>query len=104
MWETYPFAPHEVCAQKTTLNFVDAVWEIWGPLLKGIPLVLIPDAVVKDPIQLVDTLATHHVTRLVLVPSLLNVMLRQVPDLHKRLPVLTHWPFRWISANASTQH
>ncbi|MCB0061669.1 MAG: amino acid adenylation domain-containing protein, partial [Caldilineaceae bacterium] len=91
MWDTYPFGANELCAQKTTLNFVDSVWEIWGPLLQGIPLVLIPDEVVKDPIRLVETLATHKVTRLVLVPSLLNVILQQGSDLQERLPALTHW-------------
>jgi hypothetical protein len=51
MWTTYPFAAGEVCCQKTALSFVDSVWEIFGPLLKGIPVVIIPDMVVKDPLS-----------------------------------------------------
>ena len=42
MWQTYPFKAHEICCQKTSLSFVDSVWEIFGPLLQGIPTVIIP--------------------------------------------------------------
>ena len=75
MWHTYPFAKDEVCCQKTSLSFGDSIWEIFGPLLQGVPLVIIPDEVVKDPERFVTALATNKVTRLVLVPSLLRVML-----------------------------
>ncbi|MDX1523128.1 MAG: condensation domain-containing protein, partial [Anaerolineae bacterium] len=88
MWETYPFAADERCCQKTTLNFVDSVWEIFGPLLQGIPTVLIPDERVKDPDQLVQTLADYQVSRLVLVPSLLRAILDSHPNLQAKLPHL----------------
>ncbi|EFH85738.1 non-ribosomal peptide synthetase [Ktedonobacter racemifer] len=91
MWTQYPFASDEVCAQKTTLNFVDAVWEIFGPLLQGVRLVLFPEAAVKDTQQFLDLLAQHQVSRLVLVPSLLRVLLESQPDLQTRLPHLRHW-------------
>nr|MBA2284933.1 amino acid adenylation domain-containing protein [Ktedonobacteraceae bacterium] len=91
MWQTYPFAPGEVCCQKTTLNFVDAVWEIFGPLLQGIPLVIIPDQTVKDLAQFLSTLAQYRVTRIVLVPSLLRVLLQSEDDLQQRLADLKYW-------------
>lgn len=91
MWTTYPFAPGEVCCQKTSLSFVDSVWEIFGPLLQGICSVIIPDVVVRDPQHLLQTLAAHTVTRIVLVPSLLRVLLDTTPDLQNRLPALKHW-------------
>lgn len=81
MWATYPFAAGEVCCQKTSLSFVDSIWEIFGPLLQGVPLVMIPDDVVKDPPRFLAALAANKVTRLVLVPSLLRVMLETGPDL-----------------------
>ncbi|MCP5053419.1 MAG: AMP-binding protein, partial [bacterium] len=71
MWETYPFKPGEVCCQKTSLNFVDCIWEIFGPLLNGVPLVIIPEDVVLDLPRFVDILKTRHVSRIVLVPGLL---------------------------------
>src|SRR5205807_4082361 len=42
MWRAYPFQAGEVCCQKTNLGFVDSVWEIFGPLVAGVPKVVIP--------------------------------------------------------------
>jgi len=90
MWRTYPFAEGEVCCQKTSLSFGDSIWEIFGPLLQGIPLVLIPDEVVKDPQLFVAALSANRVTRLVLVPSLLRVILESGEDLAQQLDALRY--------------
>lgn len=91
MWQNYPFTPEEVCCQKTSLNFVDSVWEIFGPLLQGVQTVIICDRILKDPEKFVETLAKNNMTRLVLVPSLLRVLLDTFGDLQKRLPKLKFW-------------
>src|ERR1041385_956051 len=91
MWRVYPFGPDEVCCQKTSLSFVDSVWEIFGPLLQGTASVIIPDEILKDPFLFVETLGAHKVTRLVLVPSLLRVLLETVPELEQKLPQLKLW-------------
>ena len=75
MWKQAPFAAGEVCCQKTSLNFVDSVWELFGPLLRGIPSVIVSNRVVQDPRRLIQSLARHKVSRIVLVPSLLRVLL-----------------------------
>ncbi|KYC43755.1 hypothetical protein WA1_00900 [Scytonema hofmannii PCC 7110] len=85
MWEVYPFEVGERCCQKTSLSFVDSVWEIFGPLLQGIPIAIVPDEVVKDTKQLVQTLATNQITRIVLVPSLLRAILDCATDLPDQL-------------------
>ena len=90
MWHTYPFDSQEVCCQKTTLNFVDSVWEIFGPLLQGIRIVIIPDMVVKDPQDMLQVLSAYSVTRIVLVPSLLRLLLDTRDDLQDRLPDLKY--------------
>jgi amino acid adenylation domain-containing protein len=90
MWTTYPFEAGEVCCQKTALSFVDSVWEIFGPLLKGIRTVIIPDRMVKNPKDLLHTLAAYAVTRIVLVPSLLRAMLDATDDLKAMLPRLKY--------------
>jgi amino acid adenylation domain-containing protein len=90
MWERYPFAPDEVCAQQTTLGFVDAVWEVFGPLLRGVPLALVRDDEVRDPERLVASLQQHRVTRITVVPSLLRVLLNGSESLGKRLPRLRY--------------
>jgi amino acid adenylation domain-containing protein len=90
MWRQYPFAPAEVCCQKTSLSFVDSIWEIFGPLLHGVPLVIIPNDVVKDPPRFVAALSTHEVTRLVLVPSLLRAIIEDMDDLAQQLTNLRY--------------
>ena len=90
MWQTYPFAAGEVCCNKTSLSFVDSIWEIFGPLLEGVPLVIISDEVVKDPRQFLAELSSNKVTRLVLVPSLLRVMLEMGEDLSRLLRKLRY--------------
>jgi amino acid adenylation domain-containing protein len=91
MWERYPFAAGEVCCQKTNLGFVDAVWEIFGPLLAGVRSVILPPEVVRDPEELLQSLARHGVTRMVLVPSLLRALLDHAPQLEERVPRLQLW-------------
>ena len=89
MWKTFPFSPDEKSCQKTSLSFVDSIWEIFGALLQGIPTVLVPNPAAKEPASLVDYLARHGVTRLVLVPSLLREIL-QSADLSERLARLRY--------------
>ena len=92
MWRAYPFETDEVCCQKTSLSFVDSIWEIFGPLLAGVPLVVIPEDAVKDPEALVAALATAGATRIVLVPSLLAALLDFAEErLASDLPRLLHW-------------
>lgn len=88
MWNTYPFEQGEVCCQKTALSFVDSIWEIFGPLLQGVPTVILPDELVKDPEQLLVALEAQAVTRIVLVPSLLQVLLDKEDDLARHLSQL----------------
>ncbi|QSQ26355.1 amino acid adenylation domain-containing protein [Pyxidicoccus parkwayensis] len=90
MWRTVPFEPGEVCTVKTALSFVDSVWEVLGPLLAGVPSVLLSDDTVKDPARLVAVMEQRGVTRLVLVPSLLRALL-EVPDVGRRLSSLRTW-------------
>jgi amino acid adenylation domain-containing protein len=91
MWTKYPFQPGEICCQKTTLSFGDSIWEIFGPLLQGVPAVLLPTELLKDTRRFVDALADHRVSRIVLVPSLLRAMLDTHDDLGARLPLLKTW-------------
>jgi amino acid adenylation domain-containing protein len=91
MWERYPFQAGEVCCQKTNVGFVDSVWEIFGPLLAGVPSVILPQEAVLDPEELLQILAERRVTRIVLVPSLLRALLEHAPNLEERLPELKLW-------------
>src|SRR5262249_33506114 len=57
----------------------------------GVRTVVIPDEAVKDTDQLINQLERQRVTRIVLVPSLLRVLLQNNPDLKTRLPQLRTW-------------
>ncbi|MCV3216667.1 amino acid adenylation domain-containing protein [Plectonema radiosum NIES-515] len=91
LWKTHPFATGEICCQKTAISFVDSVWEIFAPLLQGIPTVIIPDAIAKDPQLFLATLANYQISRLVLVPSLLRLLLDNYPHLIQNLSHLQLW-------------
>jgi len=91
MWEQYPFQSTDICCQKTPLSFVDSIWEIFGPLLKGVSLIILPDDSVKNLQLLVHSLKTSCVTRIVLVPSLLRAILDTYEDLAVQLPHLNFW-------------
>jgi amino acid adenylation domain-containing protein len=91
MYRTYPFSSQDVCCQKAAWTFVDSIWEIFGPLLRGIPNVIIPAEVVIDPQLLLETLAREQVTRIVLVPTLLRMLLDHDPSLGILVPQLKLW-------------
>ena len=88
MWKKYPFEAEEICVQKTTLAFVDHVWEVFGPLLQGVPVSVIRDKVVRDPAKFIEYMRQQEVTRIVLVPSMLRAILDFDPKLGSRLPKL----------------
>src|SRR5260370_33694919 len=67
------------------------MWEVFGPLEKGVKLGIIKDEDLRDPYRLVQSLADKQVTRIVLVPSLLRVILDAVPDLQQSVPQLKFW-------------
>ncbi|MUG91084.1 amino acid adenylation domain-containing protein [Scytonema sp. UIC 10036] len=91
MWNQYPFTSNEVCCHKTTLNFVDSVWEIFGALLKGLKVVILPHSSSANPQEIIGFLHEAKVTRIILVPSLLQALLKTRPDLGEALPALKIW-------------
>ena len=91
MYRTFPFSSNEVCCHKTALSFVDSVWEVFGPLFRGVPNLIISEDVLIEPELLIALLARYRVTRIVLVPTLLNVLLECVPNLRERIPDLKFW-------------
>lgn len=90
IWETLPFGADEICSQKTSINFVDHVAEIFSPLLKGIPLVVVPDHIRGDIPRLMSLLSDKKITRIVLVPSLLKAMLENAPQQLTKLRYLKY--------------
>jgi amino acid adenylation domain-containing protein len=88
MWRSYPFGADDVFALRTSLNFIDSVWEIFGALGVGARLLLLPEDRARDPRQLLEACAAADVSHLVFVPALLREVLVQCPELGQRLPRL----------------
>ena len=86
-----PIGPDEAFCAKTTLNFVDSIWELFSAWTYGLRVTLVPEELLPDPARLVDALAESKATRLVLVPSLLRNLLESELPLAERLPKLRHW-------------
>ena len=85
----YPFEPGEVCCHKTSIGFVDSVMELFTPLSNGISLVLIADHTLREPTALLQTLKTHRVSRIILVPTLLQWLVDRMTS--ETLPDLSLW-------------
>jgi amino acid adenylation domain-containing protein len=81
-----PHQPDEVACHRTPLTFVDALAEVFGPLLCGVPV-----HVLRQPLSIADlvhALTHERISRLLLVPSLLAVLLDACPDLATLAPAL----------------
>ncbi len=90
MWEKYPYHSEEKCVLKTPICFVDSIAEIFSPILRGVSLVIAPDQLEKDVNQFIDFLSEQKITRILLVPSLLSVMLL-CKELNIKIPYLHFW-------------
>ena len=75
MWKDFPFQSNDVVCFKTSVNFIDYIWEILGTLLKGAPLAIPLEEETKDPRLLAAFMNKWKVTRVMLVPAFLRQIL-----------------------------
>ncbi|HEY0372188.1 MAG TPA: amino acid adenylation domain-containing protein, partial [Thermoanaerobaculia bacterium] len=68
--------------------FDAATWEIWGALLNGARLLVVPPSVVMEPARLNATLASNGVTALWLTVGLFNQYVDSLPDAFVKLRYL----------------
>ncbi len=90
MWRQYPVQEGDVFCSKTALGFVDSVWELFGGLLKGRPTVLMSRELVLDTQRFMQSLSERAVTRLVVVPSMLEVLMEDEASFGDCIQYLTH--------------
>jgi amino acid adenylation domain-containing protein len=84
----WPFEAAEVVGQKTTIAFAPSVKELFAGLLSGAPQVFIEGSVVLDTAAFVATLVQHRITRVNLVPSHLEGVLKHMEKEQTTLPAL----------------
>jgi amino acid adenylation domain-containing protein len=82
MWQDYDFGAQDLFVLRTSFGFIDSLWEVFGALSHGIPLVIAPDEIATDALRLPEFLRERAVTHLVLVPSLLRALLDALSDAH----------------------
>jgi len=78
-WDQHPYERGEVCCQKSHMVTTHAVYELFEPLLRGIPVHVIADQQVKSLVPFWETIHTQAISRLLIVPSLLQASL-DMPD------------------------
>lgn len=79
-WRTQPFDIDDVVALKTSIGFVDSIAELLAPLLRAIPVVVLPNPLLYDRWYILRVLETFRVTRITLVPSVLRSILASVGE------------------------
>jgi amino acid adenylation domain-containing protein len=88
MWNAYPFGADDICAHRTSLSFVDSIWEIFGPLLKGVPIVVVSGDTAMNSNELIRQVERQRITRIVVVPSQLADILDASAEADTTLPEL----------------
>jgi amino acid adenylation domain-containing protein len=86
-----PWQPGEVACLRSSPAFVDSLWELFGPLAGGVPLVIATGDEMADPRLLAAVANRHGVTRMVVVPSLLRTLLELGAGRSDFLPALGLW-------------
>ncbi|WP_308716787.1 non-ribosomal peptide synthetase [Phytohabitans maris] len=79
-----------VALSKSGVGFVDAVTELFGPMIAGTRTVVVPAQTAQDPAGLLETVTRHAVTHLLSVPSLADVLIRH-HDAPTALASVQHW-------------
>jgi amino acid adenylation domain-containing protein len=72
--------PGDRFGQVANISFDAATWEIWGALLNGAALVVIPRDAALAPLDLARLLREQQVTSLFLTTALFTRMAREVPE------------------------
>ncbi|MBV8786771.1 MAG: AMP-binding protein, partial [Mycobacterium sp.] len=73
-------APEQVWSQWHSLAFDVSAWEMWGALLRGGRLVVIPESVGRSPADLNALLVAERVSMLILTPSAVGMLSPQGLD------------------------
>jgi len=74
-WDNHPYTHDEVCCQKSHMATTHAIYELFEPLLRGVPLCMISDQQVQCIESFWETIRTQRISRLLIVPSLLQAAL-----------------------------
>ncbi len=74
-WTQHPYEPGERCVQKSAMTTTHSLYELFEPLLRGVPVWILSDAAARDLPAFWDTINALSITRLLVVPSALQAAL-----------------------------
>ncbi len=74
-WSQHPYGEGERCVQKSAMTTTHSLYELFEPLLRGVPVWILGDAEARDLRGFWDTVAALAITRLLVVPSALQAAL-----------------------------
>jgi len=84
MSNVFPYEPGEIACQIVPLSFVDSVYEIFGPLLQGVELRMIPEQVARgSPLELMREIERNRISRIIVVPTVLAHWLDCIASLNR---------------------
>jgi len=78
-WDTHPYDAGEMCCQKAHMTTTHAVYELFEPLLRGVPVVIVSDLAAKTLETFWEMIDRRGISRLLIVPSVLQASL-DMPD------------------------
>ncbi|WP_049658321.1 non-ribosomal peptide synthetase, partial [Kitasatospora sp. MY 5-36] len=90
--ELFDFGAEDVWTLFHSYTFDFSVWELWGPLLHGGRLVVVPEDTARSPEDFLRLLAEERVTVLNQTPSAFHQLARadaELPDISARLALRT---------------
>lgn len=85
------FDQFSIFAQSSPVTSIDAIDEMFLPLVSGGSTAILPYETVTSPHQLIDSLSAFQVTHILLVPSLLRVILAAEENLAEKMARLRTW-------------
>lgn len=74
-WRRHPFDAGDRCVQKSAMTTTHSLYEILEPMLRGVPVWILSDEQARDLAGFWDTVNALGITRLLVVPSALQVAL-----------------------------
>ncbi|AZH29547.1 non-ribosomal peptide synthetase [Paenibacillus sp. M-152] len=80
-----PFAENERILLTGALVFDACTFEIWGALLNGLRLYIVPESVILDAVQLGEALDRYHITTMWMTSPLFNQLTQHKPNLFASL-------------------
>ncbi|MEV6524573.1 amino acid adenylation domain-containing protein [Longispora sp. NPDC051575] len=98
----YDFGAEDVWTMFSSYSFDFSVWEMWGALLFGGELVVVPTACAQDPRRFAELLETANVTVLNQVPTAFTYLVRSLEATPRKLAQLRYVVFGGEEINAST--